>query len=63
MILMLQGSSDQTSSGRQEPAELEKVSQVVNEVMPKVTAVEGDLYRLQDWRAKIESRPIWSKAH
>lgn len=50
--------SDLTSSGIKEPAELEKVSQVVNEVMTRVTAVEGDRNHLQEWRAETQSRPI-----
>lgn len=41
-----------------EPAELEKVSQVVNEVMTRDTAVARDLNRLQEWRAETYYRPI-----
>lgn len=41
--------SDPTSSGGLETAELLKVS-IANEVMTPVTAVEGDLNHLQQWR-------------
>lgn len=40
------------SPERQEREESGKVSQVVNEVMTTVTAVEGDLNHLREWRAE-----------
>lgn len=50
--------SDVTSPGVLRPAELEKVIQVINEVMTIVTAVAKDLNRLQESRTETCSRPI-----
>lgn len=50
--------SDVTSPGGLRPAELEKVIQVINEVMTIVTAVAKDLNRLQELRTETCSRPI-----
>lgn len=50
--------SDVTSPGGLRPAELEKVIQVINEVMIIVTAVAKDLNRLQESRTETCSRPI-----
>lgn len=50
--------SDVTSPGGLRPAELEKVIQVINEVMTIVTAVAKDLNRLQESRTETYSRPI-----
>ena len=47
--------------GGLEPAVSGKVSQVVNEVMTRDTAVAGDLNRMLEWRAYF--RPIRSMAH
>lgn len=50
--------ADVTSPGGLRPAELEKVIQVINEVMTIVTAVAKDLNRLQESRTETCSRPI-----
>lgn len=50
--------SDVTSPGGLRPAMLEKVIQVINEVMTIVTAVAKDLNRLQESRTETCSRPI-----
>lgn len=50
--------SDPNSLGGLGPAELGKVSQVVNEVMTRDTAVAGDHNRLYEWRTEADYRPI-----
>lgn len=50
--------ADVTSPGGLRPAELEKVIQVINEVMTTVTAVAKDVNRLQESRTETCSRPI-----